>query len=658
MRTQRWRQSCWSVVQSVLVAAACLAEEKTPISGASPAAATVDSHLPASAFSLLKQTHAKTGSTMVPMSELNCLIDKDGGGACASAAGINVLQALRVMCGESPLANPHQAVLASFADQKELLKGRVSNDQFSRLVSFYQAYLGDAKVNVAVESAPNSSYATDNRRWAATTGPDLRVAPREIKIISYTVTKANGDVPGRHFVLLQEQKQNEVVVIDPMKPTGERRYILEYRAGDKGDFDRLFLLQPAGAPVRSDIFELNTVFRVTAVETEAAVGPKPAGTVSIESVQQKIDQTASELRGTGPGLLPTFLSPRIWREKTASFGLPSLDLPVELGGANWTTTTMLEVFRHAGRYNLNFRDVVGGAHGRLLLHSKHPTVLNIVREVAAGKAYIAVAMTEPDAGSDFNSIKTFATKVDGGYRITGEKRYVARLEQATHLVLFTRATSGKERELSAFVLPMATEGLMHVPLEAHGLVGNSFGGIKLDNVFVPDSHLLGEDGKGTDIFVNHFRYWRLMQVATALGTAEDALRQMAERLKTREAYGAPIGRFTHLQQALGQHATELRMALSLAREAAALVDQKDYREADKNISGLKAEGIEISLNAVDAAVRSFGGEGYSNRVDLGDRLRDLNGLRIADGTTDVMRMDVVRRTYGQELWDMAVRARE
>lgn len=173
-------------------------------------------------------------------------------------------------------------------------------------------------------------------------------------------------------------------------------------------------------------------------------------------------------------------------------------------------------------------------------------------------------------------------------------------------------------------------------------------------MFVPEGRLIGNDGDGYRVFFKHFLYWRLMQAATAIGTGEDALDQMADRIKSRQAFGAPIGRFTHLQQPIGQYKTELRMAYALAREAAKLIDGDDYRTAHPLICGLKAEGVENALKAVDAAARAFGGEGYSDLVDLGDRLRDLNGLRIADGTTDVMRMEVVRRTYGEEFWKMAV----
>jgi alkylation response protein AidB-like acyl-CoA dehydrogenase len=284
-----------------------------------------------------------------------------------------------------------------------------------------------------------------------------------------------------------------------------------------------------------------------------------------------------------------------------------------------------------------------------------------VKQVARGDAYMAITMTESHAGSDFHAIKSTARKVDGGYLLSGEKRYVARLEQATHVIIFTQPASGEPRGLSAFVLPIDTPGLEPYSFGAHGLKGNSFGGVRFKDVRVEDWQMLGADGEGDDIFVDHFRYWRLMQVAAALGTAERALELMVDRLIEREAYGAPIGRFSHLQQAVGQHTTELKMAKALAREAAAMLDEGNGEEADAIINGLKAEGVEIALATVDAAMRAFGAEGYSDRVDLGDRLQDLNGLRIADGTTDVMRMSVVAKSYGDKgkrLWDMAVKGKK
>lgn len=594
----------------------------------------------------LQERHTPAAPAFVVQDELDFLIANDGGGACPSAAAIDAVQALRLMSGVDMLAAPHAEVLARFRGDPKLLKGRLSNKQFVKLVKSYKNALNDAEPNVEVISGPHSTYATGGKTWDTTHGPELAQVPLQLQVLSFTVTEESGHVLGRHFVLLKSVKANEITVVDPTSPLKDRRYVLEFRGDDKSPAERVFLLRPVGLPPVPLTFELNTVFTISLSNSGPVAGTKE---VTLASVKAEIDETVRELRGT-----EAFLSPREWRKRTAAAGLPGLDLPVEQGGQNWTPSQIIEVFRHAGTYNLNFRDVVGGAHVRPLLKSKSPEVLDVVRDVAAGKKYVAIAITEPQAGSDIPSIASKAEKVEGGYRISGQKRFNARLDQADFVIIFTQGTTGKEGELSVFLVPIDTKGLQIERLTAHGLTGNSYGGLRFKDLFVPESHLIGEDGQGSRVFFDHFLYWRLMQTAAAIGTGEDALKQMAERLKTRQAFGGPIGRFTHLQQPLGQHTTELKMAWSLAKEAAGDLDKGRYREARGTICGLKAEGVEIALRATDAATRAFGGEGYSTLVDLGDRLRDLNGLRIADGTTDVMRMDVVRSFYGKEFWEMAI----
>ncbi|MEN1679863.1 MAG: acyl-CoA dehydrogenase [Planctomycetota bacterium] len=282
-------------------------------------------------------------------------------------------------------------------------------------------------------------------------------------------------------------------------------------------------------------------------------------------------------------------------------------------------------------------------------------MLEVARQIASGNGYMAILITEPSTGSDLKAIATTAEKVEGGYRLVGEKRYNARLAQATHMLVFAQVPEDRQGWLTAFLVPKNADGVTVKTLRAHGLMGNSYGGAQFDGTFVPDRMRIGNQGDGLLVFREHFYYWRLMQVAAAIGTGEQALEQMAARIATRKTFGAPIGRFTHLQQALGRSTTELKMAYALACEAAEQLDREDYKGARGVIAGLKAEGVEAALRAADASMRAHGGMGYSGEVDLGDRVRDLMGLRIADGTTDVMRMDVVRQAYGDKFWDMAVR---
>lgn len=638
------------------------ATSESPLLAQKPSTATRDGDsvavMASVAIANLQRAQQAGEATLIAQSELDPLIHEGGGGACPTAAAIDAIQVLRQMAGMNAMANPHRAVLEAFVNQPKLLHGRLTNEQFVRMIQFYdRSYLPDASIDVDVAIAPASAPLSTDTPWSHAEGPNLSLTAEQLKIITFTVTQASGELTGRHFVLLKDWKTPEMIVLDPARPTKDHRYTITNMLNGQVHEQRRFLLPPAHVPTRGIVNELDTIFTLTvrrALSELPEKTPSIAKSPGVEELKRQIDQTADELRATGE-----LRSPRRWREESASYGLPGLDLPQELGGQNWSAANMLELFVHAGRHDLNCRDIVGGAHARPLLISQEPAVLDIVREVAAGRAYLAITLTEPHAGSDFRAMTSRAYKVAGGYRITGEKRYVARLEQATHVIIFTQPANGERKGLSAFVMPIDSPGMERYSFGAHGLKGNSFGGLILQDVFVPEQQMLGRDGEADQLFFRHFRYWRLMQVAAAMGTAERALEMMAERLSEREAYGGPIGRFTHLQQTLGQHTTELKMAKALAREAAKMLDRGEVEPADALINGLKAEGVEIALRAVDASMRAFGAEGYSDRVDLGDRLQDLTGLRIADGTTDVMRMDVVRRSYsnGNELWNMAVRGK-
>jgi alkylation response protein AidB-like acyl-CoA dehydrogenase len=372
----------------------------------------------------------------------------------------------------------------------------------------------------------------------------------------------------------------------------------------------------------------------------------------LTDVLQQIDRLAERWKGK-----PELTSPIAWRQASADFGLPGLDLPLEVGGRGFSARQMVEVFEHMGKLSLDMRDMPGGGHVRPLLRSKTPEVRDVARQVAKGEAYVAVAVTEEDAGSNIRAMKSQAAKVKGGYVLSGEKMFNARFETATHVVVFARSPvqDSPSTKLDAFLLPKDYPGLDYTQLAAHGLHGNSFGGVRFDHLFVPEKFRIGGEGEGGRVFREHFLYWRLMQAAAAIGTGKGALDQAVARMRTRQAFGGPIGRFTHFQQDLAQHTTNLKAASLLVREAAGLIDRGDYDGAAAIVAMAKGEGVEWALKAADFSMELHGADGYSSdRTDLGQRVRDLQGLRIADGTTHVLRQDVVRHVYGGDLWEMAI----
>ena len=599
------------------------------------------------ALDRLQADHSDHAPLLLSQDELDQLIQKDGGGACPIAAGLIVEQTLRSMIGLPLDLHPHRTALRLFQEKPELKEGRISNQRFVEVLAILCKGLDKTPVAITTVSSPTSGYETIGTRWNPADGPDLSIAAGQIKILAYTVTTADGTVLGRHFVLLQTSDGNQISFVNPGKPTKDYTFIVEYRGDSSGHMRQVFFHSPAGFDKSNQTYELNTIFTIRLIKEHTGIAPK--ADASINEMKEKTDQLAKLLREQGD-----LTNPIAWRRHGAAFGLPGLDLPTELGGSGWSTVDMLEIFRHAGKHNLNLRDVVGAAHGRPLAKVNSDYARKVVQGIVEGNTYVAVAITEPDVGTEMKAMTSTATKLGDGFKLTGSKLWNARLRQATHVVLYTQSATNEPRKLTAFLLPIDHPGLHLVDQYAHGLTGNSFGGLEFKDMYVGSEHLLGSDGEGGKIFDDHFLYWRLMQAAAAIGCGEGALDQMAQRIRTRQVFDAPIGRFTHLQQPLGECATKLAMAAAYAAKAAELIDQGDYKTASTLVNGVKAEGVEIALAAADAAMRAHGALGYSREVDLGDRVRDLMGLRIADGTTDVMRMTVVRDLYGYDLWQMAV----
>ncbi len=604
---------------------------------------------PTYAIRSVRNAHSSQTPVIVAQGELDALINLDGGGACPISAALIALQTLRSMTGQPLHPQPHRFALQLFQKHPELKQGRITNERFVDLLGWMSDQIAGYEIQVEVVSARNSVHTKSGPYWSDEDGPELGIKGGELNILAYTVTRSDGIVLGRHFVLLKESGETQIRVLNPSKPMKDYQFIVEKRETSSTPYKRIYLKSPGLLSDTQNVQELNTVFKIRLVPSKTETLPPPP--LTIDQMKTAIDDLAEQLKSEGK-----LTSPREWRRRGAAFGLPGLDLPKSVGGSDWNAQQMLEVFKHAGRYNLNLRDVVGGAHGRPVVMMDSPVAKVALQKLVVGDAYFAVAITEEDAGTDKKSMQSRAVRDGGGFRLTGSKLWNARLRQATHVVLYTRSAAGSPNGQSAFLLPIDHPGLEIVDRYAHGLTGNSFGGLKFDNIYVGPEHLIGKDGDGGKIFEQHFLYWRLMQAAAAIGCGERALEIMAERIRQRHVLGGPIGRFTHLQQPIGENLTKLQMASALAREAARLYDRSDFDAAKPLVNGIKAEGVEIALAACDAAMRAHGAVGYSREVDLGDRVRDLMGLRIADGTTDVMRMTVVREKYGFDLWEMSVRS--
>lgn len=326
------------MIPSRLRAAICLlvaiALVTTPTFAKKPTNESVTASVsPSAAIAGLQKQQAEGDGVFVLQKEVDRLVlflNPDGGGGCALATGINVLQCLRAVSGEPPLANPHQALLKLLSDQPDLLKGRVSNEGLSRLIARSQEWLGYRRVEVWVRASHRSPLRNGYPTWKAS-GPKLAVKPNQLTLLTYEVRTSSGEVRGRHFVVLRRVVGNKIDVLDPVRPHKDSSYVLEYKEDPKGGPTRVFLLRPVGVRVTTDVYELDTLFQISLrSETNEASRLRPTAAAT-EHLKELISQTADRLRGSND-----FLNPRRWRQETAAFGLPGIDLPAEVGGSDWS----------------------------------------------------------------------------------------------------------------------------------------------------------------------------------------------------------------------------------------------------------------------------------------------------------------------------------
>jgi alkylation response protein AidB-like acyl-CoA dehydrogenase len=333
-------------------------------------------------------------------------------------------------------------------------------------------------------------------------------------------------------------------------------------------------------------------------------------------------------------------------------GWSGLDLSPRTGGG-WSALDMARLFSACGRYDAEYRDVIGAGHGRFLSLVSSQRFDPLLRSLAAGKSFCAIAITEPDFGSDVQGIATTAVAVEGGYRLDGIKQYISRIDECTHFIVFAGIVrDAPQKAITAFVVPRDAPGLALEPMSPAGLSSVTWGRLMLDGVTVPMAARVGGEGQALSLFVQHFTYWRTMMAALAIGSAQAAIETAASRMKTRHVFGGPIGRFSHLQQALAEWIGRLRMAWLLVEDVAKQIDQRRRPAADAAM--LKAEAIEVAARATEWSMSVFGAAGYHVEEGLEKRYRDLIGLRIADGTTDVLRGQVARAFLGERLYELSL----
>ena len=261
-----------------------------------------------------------------------------------------------------------------------------------------------------------------------------------------------------------------------------------------------------------------------------------------------------------------------------------------------------------------------------------------IPRLARGEAIAAFALTEPQAGSDAAALSLRARKADDGYVLTGTKKWISNAPDADVYSLFARTSDEGARGVTGFVVPGDGDGLSGKALEL--VSSHPIGLIELDDVFVPDDHVLGEVGRGFQVAMKTLDLFRPSVGAFGVGMAQVALDLALERARSRRAFGREIAEFQAVSHLLADMALRTQAARLLVYDAAAAYDRGERVTGASAMAKLYA--TETAQFVVDAAIQIHGAAALERGHRLEHLYRDVRGTRIYEGTSEIQREIIAR----------------
>jgi cyclohexanecarboxyl-CoA dehydrogenase len=266
--------------------------------------------------------------------------------------------------------------------------------------------------------------------------------------------------------------------------------------------------------------------------------------------------------------------------------------------------------------------------------------------IASGEGLVALCLTEPAHGSDAAAIELRADPDGAGWLLTGVKTSIMLGAYATHGLVFARTGEPGARGVTAFYV--ALDDAYVTRSRARDLGGRAAGRAELrfDGLPVGAEDVVGGEGLGFIQVMRGFDYSRALISLMCLAAASVSLDEAFAHARSREAFGGPLGRFQGVAFPLAEHATYLRAARLLAYEALWRKDQGLEHAVPANMA--KSWAPKAAVEACHQALLTFGQLGWSEELPLAQRLRDVIGLEIGDGTAQVTRLVVARHLLGRE----------
>lgn len=267
--------------------------------------------------------------------------------------------------------------------------------------------------------------------------------------------------------------------------------------------------------------------------------------------------------------------------------------------------------------------------------------------LVTGEKLASYCLTEPGSGSDAASLRTTAKKDGDHYVLNGSKMFISGAGETDVLVVMVRTGEAGPKGISAVVVPADADGIVYGKAEEKmGWNAQPTRLVTFEDVRIPTSHLLGEEGQGFSFAMMGLDGGRINIATCSLGTAQQALNTARNYMHEREQFGKPLAAFQALQFKIADMTTELVAARQMVRLAAFKLDNNDP-EKTAYCAMAKRFATDVGFKVCDDALQIHGGYGYIQEYPLERHVRDVRVHQILEGTNEIMRLIIGRRILAE-----------
>ncbi len=331
-----------------------------------------------------------------------------------------------------------------------------------------------------------------------------------------------------------------------------------------------------------------------------------------------------------------------------ALGLIGADLPERFGGMD-APSVMAGVIMEAIGYadmNVAYVPLLQSLNGQILArHAPEALAAEWLPRMIAGEALCALALTEPRGGSDAANLILSAKRDGDSYVLNGEKSSISMAEQADIAVVFARTGGAGARGVSAFLVPLDSPGIARSRFNDLGSKAVGRGSIFFDNVRVPAANLLAQEGLGFVQVMQGFDYSRALIGLQVIGAAQASLDESWAYVTDRPAFGAPLAQYQGVSFPLAEGEGMIAAIRQLCYHTLRLRDAGEPHTAEAAMC--KWLGPKTAVDVIHQCLLTHGHYGWSMDLPHQQRLRDVMGLEIGDGTAQIMKMIVAREKAGK-----------